>query len=191
MLDSDEFELISFLVAAGFVCRRKCYEIEAGSDMYLGGAGNTELHTSFRGDPDYEICARIMYVHYFKIHCNVNPWTADYDAFYWRLPDCVIYSNVNGEIISVAFVEANEIAYVCSSDLAEFDSFAQSLVTEMLTKFQVLSFECDDCDCVAMNLRSFFSNSDDHSFDTYVYSGSDSFESAAFDELKKVKKERK
>ena len=29
MVDSDDAELIAFLLSGGFVCRRKCYEVEA------------------------------------------------------------------------------------------------------------------------------------------------------------------
>ena len=51
----------------------------------------------------------------------------------------------------------------------EFNNFARCLVTAILTKFEGVVFECDDCDWVAVTLRSLFENQSDNSYDTYVY----------------------
>ena len=35
MVDSDDDALVDFLLAGGFVCKRKCYEVEAFADDYI------------------------------------------------------------------------------------------------------------------------------------------------------------
>ena len=36
MTDSDNLPLIAFITAGGFVCKRKCYEVEATLENYIG-----------------------------------------------------------------------------------------------------------------------------------------------------------
>ena len=62
-------------------------------------------------------------------------------------------------------------AAVWCYDPTEFDNFARSVIAWILTKFQAISFECDDCVWAAMKLVSFFANQSDTSFDTYLYAG--------------------
>lgn len=86
-----------------------------------------------------------------------------------ELPEDVIYSVQDSEIVSAAFIEENEIAYVCSADEENFGAFARCLVCTMLEKYETVCFESDDCDWAAMLLRSLFKNHEETSFDTYVY----------------------
>ena len=169
MVDSDDAELIAFLLSGGFVCRRKCYEVEAGKVDYIGGQVDAPLEYCRVGEPDYEAACRMLFEHYKETHKAVNPWTADYETFCDALPEDVIYSKQGGEIVSVAFVEENEIAYVCGVDKNSFAEFARSLACAMLEKHETICFESDDCDWATMLLRSLFKNQEETSYDTYVY----------------------
>ena len=169
MVESDESELIAFLRSGGFTCRRKCYEVEACREDYIGGQKATHLDYCRNGEPDYEKAARLIYAHYVETHRAVNPWTADFEAFCGELPEEVICSSRGGEVVSAAFIEKNEIAYVCGADEESFEAFARSLVCAMLEKHETICFESDDCDQWAMRLRSLFKNQEETSFDTYIY----------------------
>lgn len=169
MVDSDNAELIAFLLSGGFGCRRKCYEVEAGMEDYIGGQSNTPLEPCRIGEPDYEQACRMFFEHYTETHKAVNPWTADYETFCGELPEEVVCYKQGGEIVSLAFVEENEIAYVCGADEECFAKFARSLVYAMLEKYETICFESDDCDWAAMLLKSLFKNQEETSYDTYVY----------------------
>jgi len=169
MVDSDDAELIAFLLAGGFVCRRKCNEVEADIKDYIGGQADAPLEHFRIGEPNYEKACRMLFAHYAETHKAVNPWTEDYETFCDALPEDVIYSKQGAEIVSVAFVEENEIAYVCGVDKNSFAEFARSLVCAMLENHKTIFFESDDCDWAAMLLRSLFKNQEDTSYDTYVY----------------------
>ncbi len=61
MLSSAEQERIHFLTAAGFVCKRKCYEFEVTKQDYLGQTGTTNLITARKGTAPYQIaCQQIL-----------------------------------------------------------------------------------------------------------------------------------
>ena len=169
MVDSDDAELIAFLLAGGFVCRRKCYEVEAGIEDYIGGQEYAPLEHCRIGEADYEKACRMLFAHYTETHRAVNPWTADYETFCDALPEDVICSRQGGEIVSLAFVEKNEIAYVCGENENSFVEFVRSLVCAMLEKHETICFESDNCDWAAMLLRSQFKNLEEISCDTYVY----------------------
>lgn len=167
--DSDNAELIAFLLAGGFVCRRKCYEVEAGIEDYIGGQADVSLEYCRVDEPDYEQACRMLFAHYTETHKAVNPWTADFETFCGELPEDVICSKQDDEIVSLAFVEENEIAYVCGTDEKCFADFARGLVSAMFEKYETICFESDDCDWAAMQLRALFKNLEETSYDTYVY----------------------
>ena len=169
MADSDNAELIAFLLSGGFTCRRKCYEVEVGMEDYIGGQASAQLEPCRIGEAAYEQACWMLFGHYAETHKAVNPWTADYETFCGELPEEVICSKRGGKIVSLAFVEENEIAYVCGTDEECFAGFARSLVCAMLDKYETICFEGDDCDRAAMLLRSLFINQEETSYDTYVY----------------------
>lgn len=169
MVDSDNAEFISFLICGGFGCRRKCYEVEAGKVDYIGGQVDAPLEYCRVGEPDYEAACRMLFEHYKETHKAVNPWTADYETFCSELPEEVVCYKQGGEIVSLAFVEENEVAYVCGADEECFAKFARSLVCAMLDKYETICFESDDCDWAAMLLKSLFKNQEETSYDTYIY----------------------
>lgn len=157
------------MVAGGFECRRKCYEVEAGAEDFNGGESDVQLLHSHDGKPDYERCCRMMFDYYVQNHKTVNPWTADYETFRHDMPADVVFDELDGKITSLAFVEDNEIAYVCGTDKRHFTNFVCSLVTAMFEKHETVCFESDDCNWAAMQLRSMFKHQDETSFDSYVF----------------------
>lgn len=169
MVSSEDMELIAFLTAGGFRCRRKCYEVQAGAADYIGGKGNMELTRCAAGEPDYDAACGMLFQYYLATHEAVNPWTAGYTAFSAELPADVICGKADGRMVSLAFVEGNEIAYVCGADRQHFADFARSLASVMLEKYETVFFESDDCDWAAMTLKALFTNQDESSLDTYVY----------------------
>ena len=169
MIESDNTEQVRFLISGGFVCKRKCYEVEASAKDYVGEASYTPLSKTKRGEGVYDRCCEILFSHYVETHRAVNPWTAGYEAFLEDLPETVAYQVMDGRIIALAFVEENEIAYVVGMNKSVFLDFASSLVTEMFEHYKTIFFESDDCDWPAMALKSLFVNQDETSFDTFVF----------------------
>lgn len=168
MVDSTDEATIAFLTAGGFVCKRRCYEVDAGADAYIGGKANVQLFYTYVGDAAYAQCCRMMFDYYVQTHRDVNPWTADYETFCQSMPTDAVFAKQDCEIAALAFVEGNEIAYVCGVDRKSFTDFARCLVTAMFEHHEAICFECDDCDWAAMTLKSMFGNQDETSFDTYI-----------------------
>lgn len=153
MSESDDTEVVAFLTSGGFICKRKCYEVEAEASDYMGELKKISLSTAVEGETEYTQVCKQMYEYYIASHEKINPYTAGFEAFCKELPKTVIYAKSGIEIISLAFVENNEIAYVCGKESKQFKEFAQSLVTFMFSKYKTICFESDDCDWAAMVLR--------------------------------------
>lgn len=168
MISSAEVERAEILKAIGFICKRKCYEVEAGKQDYIGNYVEGELLYSSAGEENYEQCCELMLNWYILTHKNVNPWTGTKEEFFSELPESVAYFCIDGKIAGLAFVEDDEIAYVCGEDIQAFRIFAQMLVTELFQKYEVITFEADDCDEIAMELKSMFIHQSEESFDTYI-----------------------
>lgn len=169
MADSDDVVLTDFLIAGGFICKRKCYEVEAEISDYIGSINKTSPCHTIAGESKYEQACRQMYEYYVASHAKINPWTSDYETFWKKVPETVLYAESESEITACAFVEDNVIAYICGKDNGHFKEFAQCLITFMLSQYETICFESDDCDRAAMTLRSLFQNLDESSYDTYVY----------------------
>ena len=168
MISSEKVAEKGMLQAAGFVCKRKCYEVEAQQQDYIGGIGESEIVYSYADEDIYVQCCERMMDRYIMTHQNINPWTGRKERFFAELPECVAYSCADGKVAGFAFVEDAEIAYVYGENIQEFRMFAQALITEMFRKYEVITFEADDCDEFAMELKSMFTNQDEESFDTYI-----------------------
>lgn len=168
MISSEEAEKIEILKAAGFICKRKCYELEAGKQDYIGANVEGKLLYSFVGEESYEQCRELMLNRYILTHRNINPWTGTEGEFFDELPECVVYFCMDGKLASFAFVEDDEIAYVWGENVQVFHEFAQMLVTDLFQKYEVITFEADDCDEIAMELKCMFINQSEESFDTYI-----------------------
>lgn len=169
MVNSGDAQITDFLIAGGFASKRKCYEVEACREDYVGIPAQTPLYRASAGERAYELCCETMYGHYINNHKDVNPWTAELSDFCSNLPKEVIYGMDGEEIVNVAFVEDGEIAYICSNNLPLFHGFAARLINDLFSRHETIFFESDDCDWAAMQLKSMFKNQDEVSFDTYVY----------------------
>lgn len=168
MLSSEDDEKIELLKAAGFVCKRKCYEVEAKEQDYVGGKGEGKVQYSHIGETVYEQCCERMLDRYLLTHKDINPWSGSEEEFWAELPECVAYFCMDENLTSFAFVEEEEIAYVCGENLQEFRMFAKVLIAEMFGKYETITFEADDCDEFAMELKRMFINQGEESFDTYI-----------------------
>lgn len=169
MISSEEKTKVAFLESAGFVCKRKCYETEAEKQDYIGQNYESEMCYSFAGQGIYELCRELMLDRYLLLHKDINPWTGSREDFFAELPDCVAYTCTDGEVSCCAFIENEEIAYVYGKDMGEFRLFAQKLVTELFKKHEVITFESDDCDEMAMELKRLFTNQSEESYNTYIF----------------------
>ncbi|HFI0239992.1 TPA: GNAT family acetyltransferase [Streptococcus suis] len=163
MLSSAEQEKIHLLTAAGFVCKRKCYEFEVTNQDYLGQTGTTNLNIVRKGTAPYQIACQQIFDHYQTVHQDINPWTASQEDFEKDLPDLVYTDSENW-----TFVENNEIAYVCGKDEQSFDSFIQAVICQLFEQYEQISFEADDCDPIAMCLADQFRHPNKPSWDTYI-----------------------
>ncbi|HEL2401807.1 TPA: GNAT family acetyltransferase [Streptococcus suis] len=165
MLSSAEQERIHFLTAAGFVCKRKCYEFEVTKQDYLGQTGTTNLITARKGTALYQIASQRVFEHYQTVHQDINPWTLSQEGFNKDLPDLAYLDSENGK--NCAFVEDNEVAYVCG-DRHNFDDFIQKLICLLFQQYKHIEFEADDCDPIAMRLANHFRFPNKPSWDTYI-----------------------
>ena len=105
---------------------------------------------------------------YILTHNAISPWTGTRDDFYCNLHGMVFYNLRDGEVRDIAFIEENEIAYVCGSDVKNFHIFAEVLLSEMFKEHETVTFEADDCDEYAMVLKSLFISQLSESYDTYI-----------------------
>lgn len=172
IVPSNSVQLISLLKEAGFLLKRKCYEMHVGaSDLNLPLPNHLQkMIDTQKSMQDYTKCAELMYHYYCDAHAPINPMTASKSEFYELLPDVAVYSVADDIINAAAFIEENEIAYVCTNNRMAFSEFAQSLLSYMFNKHKRIFFEADDTDWAATRLRAMFSISNTFSYDTYVKS---------------------
>lgn len=169
MVDSTDTQLTFFLLEGGFFCRRKCYETEATLDDYVGTRLDIPICFAQRGEAMYAHCSEMMYCYYRESHAAINPLTASYTDFCHKLPQHVCYEMQDDKVIHCAFLEENEIAYVCSKESGEFLRFAEGLICRLFSRYKTICFESDDCDAISMQLKNLFVNQNEASYDTYVY----------------------
>ncbi len=169
MVYSDDLKLAEFLKAGGFELKRRCFESEVSAGDYIKSY-SSEAHLSecAIGSEEYLKCCELLYQYHEITHREINPLTAEPEEFYKALPRNVIYEVRGGETTNFAFVEENEIAYLGSTDIGSFPSFLAGVVEKLFGSYKTLTFESDDCDPLAMMLRSLFKNNSDLSFDTYI-----------------------
>ncbi len=163
IVSSQDLDLIDFLKAGGFTCRRKCLEMEVFPSDWTPPKNPNPFVTARRGTGEYEAQARNLYAYYAAVHEPVSPLTADFPAFLEKLPDTVWHQGSH-----YAFVEDNEIAYIGTSDIQSLRPFAQAVAAGLFAEYGSICLECDDCDPAAMVLRSLFSVKTEASYDTYL-----------------------
>ncbi len=167
MLSSDDTEQIDFLLAGGFSCKRKCYEMEVTANNFLQSRTAAPLEITVPGQSEYTSCCQLLYDYYKVTHAEINPLTADFVDFCEILPVEVCFEKKDGQIRHIAFIEENEIAYIASTDIDNIQSFAASVVSRLFSQYESIYFECDDCDAAAMALKGLFYIEAHESYDTY------------------------
>jgi len=169
MMSSEEVEKIVFLERGGFFCKRKCYEVEVQRGDYIKNR-HQKIDANFckRGCREYEKACELLYGYYAKSHESISPLTVDISTFSKKLPELVYYEERDDEIVNAAFVEEEEIAYVCTRDAERFEDFIKNIVELLFMENEGLFFECDDCDWAAMKLLSLFDIKVEESYNTYI-----------------------
>ncbi len=169
MLDSDEKEKIRFLEAAGFRCKRKCYEAEvAAKDLVRKIPTDLPVRQCHVGEPAYLACTQLLYRYYQDTHNKVSPLTASFCEFSEKVPKMAYYTQETGNIIHAIFVDDKELAYCCSADINGFEDFAAAVAGEMFSRYSGIFFEADDCDPAAMKLLSMFQIDLQTSYNAYI-----------------------
>ena len=169
MLDSVEKEKIQFLEAAGFRCKRKCYEAEVtAKDLAKKIPPDFPIQQCHGRDTAHLACTQLLYRYYQDIHSKVSPLTAPFAEFSEKVPKMAYYMQELGAITQALFVEERELAYCCSADLSGFEDFAAAVAGEMFRRYPSVSFEADDCDPAAMKLLAMFQIPLQNSYHTYI-----------------------
>ncbi len=169
MLDSDEREKIRFLEAAGFRCKRKCYEAEvAAKDLVKKVFPDFSIRQCHVGEQEYLACMQLLYRYYQDTHNAVSPLTASLEEFSEKVPKTAYYMQEAGAIKQIIFAEDNELAYCCAADINGFEGFAAAVAEEMFAQYSSIFFEADDCDPAAMKLLSMFQIDLKASYNTYI-----------------------
>lgn len=168
MVLSTDAEQVKFLLAGGFVCKRKCYEIDVTAKELILRSEVTPINAAEKGVPEYDMCCRLLFDYYKQTHAEINPLSADYIEFCECLPEKVLYQSCFGNTMHFAFVEENEIAYIGSTNVNSIQSFAESLVQMLFSDYERICFECDNSDAAAMRLKGLFKAEILESFDTYI-----------------------
>lgn len=167
---SDQLDLIDFIKEAGFVLRRKCYEVEVCREdlKYPLNPPKTEGKLTRKGENFYDKACELIFSYYKKTHESVSPLTASLEEFKKTLPREVFYYENAGNLIFAAFIESDEIAYLAGFDLDLADDFLDSLLEFSFKNHKKIFFESDNTDPLATKLREKFEIKSDLSFDTYI-----------------------
>lgn len=165
MTYSDKKELCDFLLSGGFVCKRRCYEIEGRScDLIRPINARIPLKISHAGEAEYEAACRLLFDHYRRTHEAISPLSADFEAFCDGLPASAVLSL---DMTHAAFLENEEIAYVASLEPEKSGPFLETILKKQLSRWEKVCFECDDCDPVAMKLLDYFQKKEP-SWNTFI-----------------------
>ncbi len=170
MISSEAKELIEKLEESGFILKRRCFEMEVGKDELNTSLQKPtfKLKNASKGSAKYTECAEAMYDYYKKTHEAVSPMTATMAEFQSILPETALFLSSAEKITAAAFIEDNEIAYICVSDENALDVFCNALLYYMFEKYTDIVFEADDTDSVATYLRDKFVAIPETSYNTYI-----------------------
>ena len=170
MISSEAKELIEKLEESGFILKRRCFEMEVGKDELNTSLQKPtfKLKKASKGSVEFTECVEVMYDHYKKTHETVSPMTATMSEFQSILPEKAVFLSSAEKITAAAFVEDNEIAYICVRNESILDDFCNALLCYMFEKYTDIVFEADDTDSVATYLRDLFVAIPETSFNTYI-----------------------
>ena len=168
MASSGDALTADFLLAGGFELKRRCFEMEVSENDMVGVICRTAPKRAQKGSSEYDGCCRLLYSYYCGTHEAINPLTAEPDEFCELLPETVLYQSDEAGFLHCAFVEENEIAYVCTADIRAFAAFAAAVAAELFKEYETICFEADDCDEAAMALKALFASGELSETDAYV-----------------------
>lgn len=167
---SNQNNLIKFLKRAGFILKRKCYEVEVTKEDLKNPLGNPRLETKLtsKGDMAFEKASYLVFKYYKKTHEGVSPLTVGLEKFKEILPDQAFYYEKEGQVLMAAFLENEEIAYIAGFEEKLADEFINDLLIYLFKNYEEIIFEADTTDPLATKLKNKFVEKFDPTFDTYI-----------------------
>ena len=169
-IDSDQLAVIDLLKKAGFILKRKCYEVEVTREDLKNPLEPTKGKGKFtkKGEKPYEKAAALVFEYYKKTHEPVSPLTVGLEKFKEILPEKVFYYEKEGQVLMAAFLENEEIAYLAGFEEKLADEFINDLLIYLFKHYEEIFFEADNTDPLATRLRDKFFVKSDVSYDTYI-----------------------
>lgn len=169
-IDSDQLAVIDLLKKAGFILKRKCYEVEVTREDLKNPLGTKKLETKLtsKGEKPYEKASELIFKYYQKTHEDVSPLTVGLEKFKEILQDQAFYYEKEGQVLMAAFLENEEIAYLAGFEDNLADDFINDLLIYLFKNHQEIYFESDNTDPLATRLRNKFQVKFDLTFDTYI-----------------------
>lgn len=170
MVDSNAEEIIDGLINNGFILKRQCFEraFQMASVIKLDSK-LVDLHVFNKGAKAYDRGCSLAFDHYVKTHKDVNPFTAKKEHFIEFLPNKIICQIVDDKIVNLVFIDENELCYFASNNESQFEMFSHSVIRFMFERYQSITFEVDSTDELGLKFKSYFNDTSNDSFDTYVY----------------------
>lgn len=167
---SNQLEVIDLLKEAGFILKRKCYEVEVTRKDLKKPLEPTKGKGKFtkKGEKPYEKAAALVFEYYRKTHEPVSPLTVGLEKFKEILPEKVFYYEKEGQVLMVAFIENEEIAYIAGFEEKLADEFINDLLIYLFKYYEEIFFEADNTDPLATRLKNKFKSKIDLTFDTYI-----------------------
>lgn len=169
-IDSDQLVVIDLLKKAGFILKRKCYEVEVTREDLKNSLGTPRLETKLtsKGELAYKKASDLLFKYYKKTHEDVSPLTVGFDKFKEILPDQAFYNEKEGQVLMAAFLEDEEIAYLAGFENNLVEDFINDLLIYLFQYYEEIFFEADTTDPLATRLRDKFFVKSDVSYDTYI-----------------------
>lgn len=169
-IDSDQLAVIDLLKKAGFILKRKCYEVEVTREDLKNPLGTKKLETKLtsKGEKPYEKASELIFKYYQKTHEDVSPLTVGLEKFKEILPNQAFYYEKEGQVLMAAFLENEEIAYLAGFEYNLADDFINDLLIYLFKHYEEIFFEADNTDPLATRLKNKFQSKIDLTFDTYI-----------------------
>ena len=167
---SNQNNLIDFLKKAGFILKRKCYEVEVTRKDLKKPLEPTKGKGKFtkKGEKPYEKAAALVFEYYKKTHEPISPLTVGLEKFKEILPEKVFYYEKEGQVLMAAFLENEEIAYLAGFENNLAEDFINDLLIYLFQYYEEIFFEADNTDPLATRLKNKFQSKIDLTFDTYI-----------------------
>lgn len=167
---SNQLEVIDLLKKAGFILKRKCYEVEVTRKDLKNPLEPTKGKGKFtkKGEKPYEKAAALVFEYYKKTHEPVSPLTVGLEKFKEILPEKVFYYEKEGQVLIAAFLENEEIAYLAGFENNLAEDFINDLLIYLFQYYEEIFFEADNTDPLATRLKNKFQSKIDLTFDTYI-----------------------